>query len=101
MGRMKGVLSVAHSKQKFVYQAVHMIFNGSFDEEWGSEPRCNKLVFIGKNLDHTELKASFEKCLATPENIAKKVENLRFKVGAKVECKRGPKPTDWFPGTIV
>merc|ERR1711908_164678 len=27
--RMKGVLSISHSEQKFVYQAVHMIFNGN------------------------------------------------------------------------
>ena len=33
---------------KFVYQAVHMIFNGDFDDEWEEgEKRNNKLVFIG------------------------------------------------------
>merc|ERR1712224_159508 len=30
--RMKGVLAIAHARQKFVYQAVHMIFNGNFEE---------------------------------------------------------------------
>ena len=50
--RMKGVLAVAGSPKKFVYQAVHMIFDGVFEGEWGpDEPRGNKLVFIGKNLD--------------------------------------------------
>ena len=29
------VLAIAGSSQKFVYQAVHMIFTGDFDEEWG------------------------------------------------------------------
>ena len=31
--RMKGILSIAFSDMKFVYQAVHMIFNGDFDDE--------------------------------------------------------------------
>ena len=48
---MKGVLAVAGSPKKFVYQAVHMIFDGVFEGEWApSEERGNKLVFIGKNL---------------------------------------------------
>merc|ERR1719240_1076510 len=50
--RMKGVLNVKHATQKFVYHAVHMIFNGEFTEPWAEdEPRGSKLVFIGKNLD--------------------------------------------------
>ena len=54
---MKGVLAIADTEQKFVYQAVHMIFNGDFDECWAEgEQRQSKLVFIGKNLDHDELK---------------------------------------------
>ena len=46
--RMKGVLAIKFAEEKFVYQAVHMIFNGNFDEEkWQSdEKRCSKLVFI-------------------------------------------------------
>merc|ERR1712129_457880 len=44
--RMKGVLSIADTEQKFVYQAVHMIFNGDFDESWTEgETRQSKLVF--------------------------------------------------------
>merc|ERR1719353_46248 len=44
--RMKGVLSIAHSSKKFVYQAVHMIFNGNFedDEVWGPDEK-QKLRF--------------------------------------------------------
>ncbi|EOD27022.1 hypothetical protein EMIHUDRAFT_54553, partial [Emiliania huxleyi CCMP1516] len=63
--RMKGVLHIAHAEQRFVYHAVHMIFNGDFTEPWEEdEPRESKLVFIGKNLDAAELKARFEACLA-------------------------------------
>ena len=34
---------------RFVYQAVHMIFNGNFEDSWeADEKRESKLVFIGK-----------------------------------------------------
>jgi len=70
--RMKGVLSMAGEAQKFVYQGVHMIFDGKFEGSWApEETRCNKLVFIGKNLDKTELEESFRACLDTPENAAR------------------------------
>ena len=46
-----------------------MIFDGNFDKEtWGSEPRINKLVFIGKNLKQEELADAFTSCLDIPEN---------------------------------
>ena len=46
-----------------------MIFDGNFDKElWGSEPRINKLVFIGKNLDKEELTDAFVACLDIEEN---------------------------------
>jgi len=69
--RMKGVLAISNVSQKFVYQGVHMIFDGRFEDEGGwaeGEPRENKLVFIGKNLNHEELKTGFMECLDTPEN---------------------------------
>jgi len=72
--RMKGVISVSGVGKKFVYQAVHMIFDGQFDTEasWGDdEPRMSKLVFIGKNLDHEALKSGFMTCLDCPENEEK------------------------------
>jgi len=86
MYRMKGVLNVRFSDQKFVYHAVHMIFNGEFEDWEPEEPRGNKLVFIGKNLDAAALRAGFSACLATPENLEKKMKELRFKVGDRVEC---------------
>ena len=71
--RMKGVLSIAHSEEKFVYQAVHMIFTGEFAERWAEdEPRRSMLVFIGKNLDHDELKQGFESCLYSEERAEQK-----------------------------
>ena len=53
--RVKGVLCVAHAEQKYLCQAVHMIFQDEFDEEWAEgEARHSKLVFIGKNLNEDE-----------------------------------------------
>merc|ERR1712224_686098 len=63
--RSKGVLAVKGMKQKFVYQAIHMLFANSQEGCWGpdEEKRC-KMVFIGKNLDREELNSGFMKCMA-------------------------------------
>lgn len=48
---MKGVLSVKGDNRKFVFQGVHMVFDGNFTSTWGvEEERVSKFVFIGKNL---------------------------------------------------
>jgi G3E family GTPase len=62
--RMKGVLSIAGDARRFVFQGVHMLFDGRPDREWGNEPRTNKLIFIGRNLDRAALNADFRACLA-------------------------------------
>lgn len=71
--RMKGVIAIAGAPKKFVYQGVHMIFDGAFsDDLWAAgEQRESKLVFIGKNLDHDELRAGFVGCLDSPANQEK------------------------------
>ncbi|KAA0044468.1 putative GTP-binding protein YjiA [Cucumis melo var. makuwa] len=62
--RMKGLLSVQGMDERFVFQGVHDIFQGSPDRLWGpDEPRINKIVFIGKNLDGEELEKGFKACL--------------------------------------
>jgi G3E family GTPase len=63
--RSKGVLAVKGMKQKFVFQAIHMLFANSQEGEWlpDEEKRC-KMVFIGKNLDRNELTEGFMKCMA-------------------------------------
>ena len=62
--RMKGVLSVKGFETRFVFQGVHMLFDGRPDRPWGSQPRINKLIFIGRNLDRNALTAGFRACLA-------------------------------------
>ena len=62
--RMKGVLAVKGRSMRFVFQGVHMLMDGRPDREWGTEPRQNTLIFIGRNLDRAELNEGFRSCLA-------------------------------------
>ncbi|MBW4645679.1 MAG: GTP-binding protein [Goleter apudmare HA4340-LM2] len=63
--RMKGILHIAGEDNRFVFQGVHMIFDGKPDRPWkDSETRKNELVFIGRNLDAAKLKEEFLACLA-------------------------------------
>lgn len=62
--RMKGILNLKGSFNRFVFQGVHMLFDGREDRPWGSEPRGNDLVFIGRKLDREALTRGFEQCLA-------------------------------------
>ncbi|HEY9809120.1 MAG TPA: GTP-binding protein [Halomicronema sp.] len=63
--RMKGILNIAGENQRYVFQGVHMIFEGTGDRPWlPTENRQNQLVFIGRNLDEKQLKEDFRKCLA-------------------------------------
>jgi len=61
--RMKGILAFQNEKARFVFQGVHMLFDGRMDRPWREGERSNSLVFIGRNLNRTELCARFEACL--------------------------------------
>ncbi len=61
--RMKGILNIAGEDNRFVFQGVHMLFDGRPDRPWKSdEKRKNELVFIGRNLDEAQLKQDFLAC---------------------------------------
>jgi len=63
--RTKGVLAVQGMTEKFVFQAVHMAFSGAPQRSWSEgEERVCKLIFIGKNLNRSELEEGFRKCMA-------------------------------------
>lgn len=63
--RMKGILNIAGEDNRFVFQGVHMLFEGKPDRPWKeNETRKNELVFIGRNLDEAQLKADFLACKA-------------------------------------
>ncbi|AIE73573.1 MULTISPECIES: GTP-binding protein [unclassified Synechocystis] len=62
--RMKGILTIAGEDQRFVFQGVHMLFDGRADRLWQpGEQRKNELVFIGRNLNEAQLREDFRACL--------------------------------------
>merc|ERR1712083_1048480 len=75
MFRYKGMLAVKGMEEKYLFQGVHMLFSGGFDEyEWkDDEKRECRFVFIGRNLDKKMLEERFMDC--------KQEGELRFKVG--------------------
>jgi G3E family GTPase len=61
--RMKGVLSLKGETDRFVFQGVHMLFDGRPDRPWKNAERRNQLIFIGRNLDRNRLTEGFRSCL--------------------------------------
>ena len=70
--RMKGILSIAGENARFVFQGVHMLFDGRPDRPWGDEPRNNQLIFIGRNLNRAELVEAFNSCLKKNRQLSTK-----------------------------
>ena len=62
--RMKGILAIEGSDVRMVFQGVHMLFDSQPGEPWGREPRHNRLVFIGRELDEDYLKETLKLCRA-------------------------------------
>ncbi len=73
---MKGILNIKGSSNRFVFQGVHMLFDGREDRPWGDSARANDLVFIGKNLDRAELTRGLERCRAWTASAALKKAEL-------------------------
>jgi G3E family GTPase len=62
--RMKGVLAIESFDRRFVFQGVHMMFEGMPDREWKpEEERISKMVFIGRDLDEGVIREGFEHCV--------------------------------------
>ena len=62
--RTKGILNIAGDNKRFVFQGVHMVFDGRPDRPWkATETPKNELVFIGRNLKENQLREDFRKCL--------------------------------------
>ncbi len=62
--RMKGIINIFGSPNRFVFQGVHMLFDGEPDRPWkANEKRNNRIVFIGRNLKNAEIESGFRKCL--------------------------------------
>jgi G3E family GTPase len=63
--RSKGILSIEGNDSRFVFQGVHMLLDAIEGKPWGEELRTNRLIFIGRNLDRSELESSFKACLVS------------------------------------
>ena len=61
--RMKGFVSIADDPRRFVFQGVHMLLDSQPDRLWGDSERRNQLVFIGRNLDPSNIRQGFEECM--------------------------------------
>ena len=62
--RMKGIMNIADNDERFVFQGVHMLFDGKADRKWRSdEKRKNQIIFIGKNLNREEIMNGYKKCI--------------------------------------
>ncbi|WP_249523013.1 CobW family GTP-binding protein [Modestobacter marinus] len=64
--RSKGILAVRGMPERYVFQGVHMLFDGTQGEPWGTAERVSRAVFIGRDLDRAELEAGLRGCLAVP-----------------------------------
>jgi G3E family GTPase len=63
--RMKGILALRGEDRRYVVQGVHMIVEGEHQRPWKSdEKRQSRLVFIGRHLSETRLRAGVDTCLA-------------------------------------
>jgi len=63
--RMKGILAIKDLPERYVYQAVHMLFEGSPDRLWrDDEKRISRMVFIGRELDREAFEEAFNRCRA-------------------------------------
>jgi G3E family GTPase len=62
--RMKGIVSIQGDPNRFVFQGVHMMFDGKAMKPWNRDERTNRLVFIGRNLNREELTQGVRGCLA-------------------------------------
>ena len=64
--RMKGILNLRKDPDQFVFQGVHMLFEGRPGRAWAAEEeRLNRLVFIGRDLNKEKITEGFLNCVTT------------------------------------
>merc|ERR1719223_673655 len=62
--RSKGILAVRGMKERYVFQAIHMLYASSQGNPWkDGEEKRSKMIFIGKNLNRDELTSGFMTCV--------------------------------------
>ena len=69
--RMKGILNLRKDPDQFVFQGVHLLFEGRPGRAWAeTEERMNRLVFIGRNLNKEKITQGFMNCITTDGEYA-------------------------------
>lgn len=67
--RSKGILNIAGSDARFVFQGVHMLMSISSSDDGVGRPwkdgenRTNRMIFIGRKLDREMITSKFKECL--------------------------------------
>uniref|UniRef100_A0A8C1UWU3 COBW domain containing n=1 Tax=Cyprinus carpio TaxID=7962 RepID=A0A8C1UWU3_CYPCA len=69
--RLKGIFSIQHKQKKVMLQGVHELYElDETSESWADhEPRINRLVFIGRNLDGDILKKEFISAMSNKDCV--------------------------------
>lgn len=60
--RMKGFVAIKGKPERFLFQGVHMLFDGKPDRPWNGDARKSQIVLIGRNLNREELTKGFLSC---------------------------------------
>ncbi len=89
MLRMKGILNMRGDTDEFLFQGVHMEFEGKPGRPWsGEEERVNRLVFIGRNLDAAKIRTGFLACLSASGDQAHAVADPFGRINIEVSPAR-------------
>jgi G3E family GTPase len=77
MMRMKGILNLRRDPDQFVFQGVHLLFEGRPGRPWAEdEERLNRLVFIGRDLDREKITQGFLSCMTNDSDGAAASEEV-------------------------
>jgi len=75
--RMKGILNLRKDPDQFVFQGVHMLFEGRPGRAWAdAEERLNRLVFIGRDLDKKKITEGFMNCVANGDGNGASLDGI-------------------------
>ncbi|MEM7372037.1 MAG: GTP-binding protein [Bacteroidota bacterium] len=70
--RAKGIINLAGSHDRIIFQGVHQLFESATDRRWKpGERRLNQFVFIGKKLDKTALEYAMKESLVGSDSVLK------------------------------
>jgi G3E family GTPase len=61
--RSKGILSLPGNSNRIIFHGVYMLFENREDRAWGDDPRENRMIFIGRNLNRDRLEEGVRSCL--------------------------------------